>query len=63
MVGDNILDASRVDWVDMSLMILLLACGVAHFIHMHQSVKCSKSTAICQVKVRIRSDVLNSSRR
>jgi len=63
MVGDNGLDANHVDWVGMSPMILLLACGVAHFIHIHKSVKFSKSTAICQVKVRIRYDVLNSSGR
>ena len=63
-VGDNILDTSYVvDWVDISLIILLLACGVVYFVHIHQSGKFPKSTAICQVKVRIRSDVLNSSRR
>jgi len=62
-VGDSIFDASCVDWVGMSLMVLLLACGVDHFVHIHQSVKFSKSTAICQVKVRIRYDVLNSSGR
>ena len=63
MVGDNVLDANHVDWVGMSPMTLLLACGVVYFVHIHQSVKFSKSTAICQVKVRIRYDVLNSSGR
>jgi len=47
MVGDNVLDANHVDWVGTSPMILLLARGVVYFVHLHQSVKFSKPTAIC----------------